>query len=459
MVALGSVIARHFINLKDVSPQLRVLVFPTLWTTVWLGISWISPVGRLVTWSPLTGISSYQWIRAYFGFAGIDWITAAWASIAGEILGFFLEQHEMEEPLLVMDDERPVSSQRTMDSSRVVPWTGLLLALAVPSFFLNSLPLPPFSSSTTSLKVACILPKPSEESQLKRFLGDTQKFASLAKVLLWPESAIVFESQSEKDKALEEVQLIATNSKVWIGVSFEERIQYTGVGRDGLYRNGLTLVGPEGIEMSYYKRKLVPIAESFSQIPSHDDPPIHTINYPSPHWSKTREIPLSSSICLDFSAPLTALPSRPALILAPAKTWHVGVGLAMYELARARGEEIGAEVLWCDGGAGGLSGVAGNLQVGTESWAKTIGVPFPIDDRRTLYGACGDWLVVALLLGMPGFAWVVRWSELAGIVGYKRGVALSWMRQRAQAFVGRIRRREEQGPSTSVQNERLIDDT
>ena len=180
-----------------------------------------------------------------------------------------------------------------------------------------------------------------------------------------------------------------------------------------------------------------PVAESFSQISSNESPFIHTIDLPKPNgitndeWGQTRSIPLSASICLDFSIPLTSLPSRPALILAPARTWHIDVGRAMYELARARGDELGAEVLWCDGGAGGLSGVAGNVQVGTGSWVKTIGIPYPAGERRTIYGICGDWLVLAVLTGVPGFIWAMRRNK-------REIYSIDW-KSPAQHLIARIR--------------------
>jgi len=80
----------------------------------------------------------------------------------------------------------------------------------------------------------------------------------------------------------------------------------------------------------------------------------------------------------------------------------------MYELARARGEEVGAEVLWCDGGAGGLSGVSGDIVVGTGSWSKTIGVPYPAEERRTIYGYGGDLFVFALLIAASGSLWLIH---------------------------------------------------
>jgi len=278
------------------------------------------------------------------------------------------------------------------------------------------LPLPSHSPNTTPLGVACILPPPSSSSQLDRFLKETSQYTNKAKIILWPEGAVTFENETVREKAFDAVKEMAYNQKAWIGVSFEERLGAGEGRRDGLHRNGLALIGPDNkVEMTYYKRRLVPIAESYSFITDGEVPPVHTIELPRPkiipeeEWGgTTRSIPLSASICLDFSVPLTSLSSRPSLILAPAKTWHAGVGRAMYELARVRGKEIGAEVLWCDGGAESLSGVAGDVNVGTGSWVKTIGVPYPAEEKRTIYGYGGDLLVLGLLVAVSGSLWLIE---------------------------------------------------
>lgn len=142
---------------------------------------------------------------------------------------------------------------------------------------------------------------------------------------------------------------------------------------------------------------------------THSDvpPAMYTMLLPAPpgynktDWapppSYTRPIDVTASICLDFSAPspFLNLGSRPRLILGPARTWHRTVGLAMWEQAKQRADEVGGTLLWCDGGEGGVSGVAGHgltevTQVGEGSWKRDIGIPYPLRRRRTLYAAVGD---------------------------------------------------------------------
>jgi hypothetical protein len=77
----------------------------------------------------------------------------------------------------------------------------------------------------------------------------------------------------------------------------------------------------------------------------------------------------------------------------------------MWEQAKARANEIGSMVLWCDGGDGGVSGIAGQgineiTQVGQGSWVRRIGVQYPFDERRTVYAWIENsgWLILALAL-------------------------------------------------------------
>ena len=170
--------------------------------------------------------------------------------------------------------------------------------------------------------------------------------------------------------------------------------------------------------------------------PSSEPPSLNTWDMPKPAaWAKTawgpngtRPVSVTASICLDFSsdASFNSLDTRPTLVFAPARTWHIGVGLAMWEQARARAEELGTTVLWCDGGNGGVSGLAGKgmqemVQVGQGSWVRDIGVPYPYDERRTVFAAGGAYIPLALFWGIAG----VGAGLEAGLVAFAgRGAAL-----------------------------------
>jgi hypothetical protein len=194
------------------------------------------------------------------------------------------------------------------------------------------------------------------------------------------------------------------------------------------------------------------VAESYSLSPGTEPPSIFTIEMERPPkykglgWprSEVRPIPVTASICLDFasSSSFTALDAAPALVLAPASTWHPRVGEAMWAQAQARAAETGATVVWCDGGRGGLSGVASGgragtvVQVGPGTWSLPVAIPHPFDaSRRTVYARGGQ-------LGAFFAVWAVAGVGL-GVEAVQRrvGVRLGWVvvgvRRAAEALLRR----------------------
>jgi hypothetical protein len=195
------------------------------------------------------------------------------------------------------------------------------------------------------------------------------------------------------------------------------------------------------------------VAESFSLTPSEDPPTIYDLELgppkgiPKPDWAPepnfTRPIPLTASICLDFAqpSPFRTLHTRPALILGPARTWHASVGRTMWEHARQRAEEVESLVLWCDGGEGGFSGVAGRgmrepWQVGAGSWTRRIGVEWPFGGERTVYAwEGGDWATFLVLVGVTAVGQVVGPG-----LGFNVQRVQEWMKEwRERRGVGRAR--------------------
>ncbi|KIO33279.1 hypothetical protein M407DRAFT_17837 [Tulasnella calospora MUT 4182] len=200
--------------------------------------------------------------------------------------------------------------------------------------------------------------------------------------------------------------------------------------RAKLLRNGMALISPDPkdpVVFEYFKRNLVPIAESYSHTASSNNPPLSTIQIPAPprlpkpeKRSFPRPLSVTTSICLDFTQPIPSLPHHPDLILAPARTWHPAIGLAMASLASARGDELGASVVWCDGGSGAVNGVYGygrgnkgllveEVGNGGRSWVATFGVPYNggKDEERakTVYASAGGFAPLLFLLGILGVGW------------------------------------------------------
>jgi hypothetical protein len=98
----------------------------------------------------------------------------------------------------------------------------------------------------------------------------------------------------------------------------------------------------------------------------------------------------------------------------------------MWEQARARAEEAGSMVLFCDGGAQGASGVAGQgirepFQFGSGSWARFVGVQWPFDQRRTLYMWGGEALHATIVWSLLGAGWAAQILTLRLTRGPNRG--------------------------------------
>lgn len=266
-------------------------------------------------------------------------------------------------------------------------------------------------------------------------------------MVLWPEGAVTFANETERDDAFTKVAEHSDNS--YVGVTFEEAYPDPAdpSGRRSLLRTGLALVSRNTEPpLVYYKRNLVPgesvfivsrrrvnsnrihiVAESYRLQKSNNTPPLVTLDVPlSPRAAgrpKKRPISFSASICLDFAFPdaFSSLESKPDLILAPARTWDLSVGHAMWEQAKQRAQELDSMVLWCDGGEGGVSGVGGKgidevMQVGQGSWVRTIGIEYPTNPtQRTLYAKMGGssatigilWILLVADMGLrfvPGRA-------------------------------------------------------
>jgi hypothetical protein len=207
------------------------------------------------------------------------------------------------------------------------------------------------------------------------------------------------------------------------------------------------------------------VAESFPLTPGPPSPPpVYSLplgppdGVKKPHWAPgpdyTRPIAVTASICLDFAmpSPFQGIDSRPALILAPARTWDPAIGSRMWEEVKQRANEIGSLALWCDGGKGGVSGVAGGgfneiQQIGQGSWSMVVGFPYPFDPARTFYARFGDFASLAAL-----------WIFVIGPIGlwsiYRKG---SWMAAYGACVDWFARKRRNPPPSAPQAQENLID--
>ena len=281
--SLSSSIAFSIILLSDrLSPRFhipwaRATFFPTIWATVWQIVSHTSPVGQLVTWTPIAGVG-YEWMRPHFGTWGANWLVGGYAIVIAELVGAWfigpVEEFEPHGPLIPSIDSnaepRSISSA-TSQARHTLFLSAALLALTIPSFFSPALPILPWSASSTPLSIGCVLPHPSLPndgiSPLDRFITESKQHTG-ARILLWPEGALRFESSLQREEALTRVQKEIKGPLV--GVTFTEPVPRE-VGwehaREGKWRNGLVLVGPDGPVAEFYKRNLVPSTSINHRIP------------------------------------------------------------------------------------------------------------------------------------------------------------------------------------------------
>lgn len=209
-------------------------------------------------------------MRPFFGTWGINWLVGAWAIVIAEIVGAWFigpgDESEPQGPLipsLVSDDDsqprRPTSSPGPY---RTLLLTTVLLVLTSPSFFSPAIPLLPWSNSSTPLLVGCVLPHPPSSGNgstpLDTFIAESKQNNG-ALILLWPEGALRFETIAQREEAINRVRNEIKGPLV--GVTFTEPVPASAEwehSRDGKWRNGLVLVGPNGPVAEYYKRNLVP---------------------------------------------------------------------------------------------------------------------------------------------------------------------------------------------------------
>ena len=258
-------------------PWAKVTFFPAVWATAWQIISHTSPVGHLVTWTPVAGLAGYEWMRPFVGTWGTNWLVGAYAIVIAEVGAWFIgpvEELESEDLLvstLDSNSEPQSTKPSTLQAHHTLFLSAALIALAVPSFFSPALPILPWSTSSTPLSIGCVLPHPSlpgdSSSPLDRFIAESQHLTG-ARILLWPEGALRFETRGEREEALKRVQKDIKGPLV--GVTFTEPVPHDAGwehAREGKWRNGLVLVGPDGPVAEFYKRNLVPSMSINHRIP------------------------------------------------------------------------------------------------------------------------------------------------------------------------------------------------
>jgi len=266
ILALAAVFIDTRLCMRLNSSWAQITLFPALWATLWCTVAYINPLGHLSTWSLNDGSGAYRWLVPFFGPVSQDWVVAAWAVVCSQAVGAWFIS---ESPTLLPVDEHAdsLSDIQSILSSQTpsnLLLALMLLSLSIPSFLLGNFPLPVSTISTsTPLTVGCVLP-PFQRYQhhsltLDDYISESKKLQNSAKFLLWPEGAVSFNSEAERDAGFEKVRKSITS---YVGVSFEETFTDP---RDpnkstGLKRTGIAVMSNSSASpyLFYYKRHLVP---------------------------------------------------------------------------------------------------------------------------------------------------------------------------------------------------------
>lgn len=206
-IALFAILVFTRLRTRVQVPWIEICLFPAIWAATWWGVSYISPVGRLALWSPVLGTEPYRWATSLFGPIMIDWVTAAWAVVCSQAVEMWAigSKTPEERPLIEHDSAEDDGHEKKTSSHGLglLSLGAILIALAVPSFVYSDLPAPLISSSTTALGVGCVLPPlyryKHHSPTFEDYIDESKKLQSSAKILLWPEGAVIFADEAERD--------------------------------------------------------------------------------------------------------------------------------------------------------------------------------------------------------------------------------------------------------------------
>ena len=240
----------------------------------------LTSIGRLLTWSPVTGLGPYTWVSSYLGPWGIDFIVAAWSTMLTEVIAIPLSQRAF----LIEDPEDPTPAEH------VTPYTDnpdeptprdhsalyhksvvalLLLALAIPGSWTSTIPPPTYTTATTPFSLGCVLPrahlprKTPHSPTLTEYIAETKKMTN-AGLVLWPEGALKFDTEADRNATFKKIfdDVLKNRKGFHIGLGFEENTPVSWNKRAGR-RNGFALLTGNRTVLQYYKRNLVPSKSIF----------------------------------------------------------------------------------------------------------------------------------------------------------------------------------------------------
>ncbi|CAG8586648.1 5970_t:CDS:2, partial [Paraglomus brasilianum] len=423
LIIIGSIISMMTIIPIYLDKSLRLrkkigfFLFPALWTFIWGAYRNFSPLGSWGDWAySLQG--PFMQSASWFGLSGVDFILAWMSQVIAEfvyetpdkfLVAISEDDEEEETPLIIRSDKFYRKKHRKY---AIISTVFFLIVYILGASRGNT--IEPNSSTIQSFGVSCVLGSTNiEKSPTDQMLHATKKYAPLAKIVLWSESALHIESTQELDELVEKAKEIAYKHHSYIGLS------YTIPTTNGLRKNVLNLISPKNESIfEYVKTHPVPFAESHSVMAGPGILPLGELNITQGR-SDVGSITVSGAICFDMDFPnLIWQASDAKLMLSPAQTWSASIGMQHFKMAAVRAIENGFWILRCD--AGGVSGVVddyGRFRLwvpAPKNGVTGFTFEFPLleDKIRTWYATWRDWPMLAFVIGIlasiVGPVWVVQ---------------------------------------------------
>ncbi|KAF9654384.1 hypothetical protein BDM02DRAFT_3106748 [Thelephora ganbajun] len=106
-----------------------------------------------------------------------------------------------------------------------------LLALATPSLWMHTIPNPTYTTTTTPFSLGCALPqthlpqRTPHSPTLDDYITETKKMTN-AKLVLWPERVLQFNTDAERNTTFEKIynNVLEGHKGLHVGVGFEETV-------------------------------------------------------------------------------------------------------------------------------------------------------------------------------------------------------------------------------------------
>ncbi|CAB4401133.1 carbon-nitrogen hydrolase [Rhizophagus irregularis] len=412
------------------------LMFPVIWTAAWSLFRRYSPLGSWGDWSYTIDNSGYTGdpivqIASIGGLSAINLLLALWMQVISDYL---ILRHRINKTNrnIILDEETPLINHPTPDNddntmvykeditNNYYLRMGMLFVI-LGCFFIGSYRLNNIESNfnhTQTEEVGCVLPSygVTMDEMFKKTATLVTNFQS--KIVLWSESAISIENDSEYEKLLNTAYNYTNKYHFFLGLAYTVR-------NGSKKKNMLTFIGNNETLFKYEKTHPVPLVESYSTESGPGYLSTVKIELPKKERRQTEFLSLnvSGAICLDMDFPeLLGQAAGANLILSPAQTWSAHVGMQHLKMSSVRAVENGYWILRCDGGgASGLIDPYGRIrhvQIATNDHTNLYSweVPFSEEKIKTYYAVYGE----ATVWGAFGFlilcelAWYTSWKHAEG---------------------------------------------